>query len=366
MRRAVRAWLRAGVLDGADLFPTLSGTPQGGVISPLLANIALHGLEDALRSCATQRQGPLKVVRYADDFVILHSDLRVIERAKTAADMWLADMGLELKPSKTRVAHTLLHFEGATGFDFLGFTVRQFPVGRTHSGKFANNLQGTTRLLGFKTIIKPSKRATTRHLAAVKDVIVRHQTAPQEGLVRHLNPVMRGWSNYYRSSVAKTVFSRLDHMVYEKLRAWAQHRHPNQSRRWIASKYWRLGDGLGWTFAAKGGTRLHTYARVPIQRHTKVQGARSPFDGDWLYWAARLGRHPDLPPPVASTLKRQNGKCARCGLYFAFGDTLIESDHRTPRVRHGRDRGSNRQLLHGHCHDSKTAEDRDWPPPLAS
>ncbi len=202
-------------------------------------------------------------------------------------------MGLELKPSKTRLTHTLRAYLGAVGFDFLGFTVRQFPVGRTHSGKHGRS----GRLLGFKTIIKPSKEAIKRHLAAVKDVIGCYQTAPQEVLVHYLNPVMRGWSNYYRSSVAKATFRRLDHMVYEKLRAWAQRRHQQTSRRWVANKYWRLSDGLGWTFAARGGVRLHTYAGTPILRHTKVAGVRSPFDGDWPYWAARLGRHPDLPPP---------------------------------------------------------------------
>ncbi|MBV9172752.1 MAG: group II intron reverse transcriptase/maturase, partial [Chloroflexi bacterium] len=208
MRRAIRAWLRAGVLDGADLFPTRSGTPQGGVISPLLANIALHGLESALRRCATQRQGPLKVVRYADDFVVLHPDLAVIERATAAATAWLATLGLELQPSKTRITHTLVPYEGAIGFDFLGFTVRQFRVGQTHSGKYVSNLQGTIRLLGFKTIIKPSRRAVVRHLAAVKEVIRRNRSSRQEAVVHQLNPVMRGWSNYYRSSVAKATFRR--------------------------------------------------------------------------------------------------------------------------------------------------------------
>jgi RNA-directed DNA polymerase len=357
LRRAIRAWLRAGVLDGADLFPTTAGTPQGGVISPLLANIALHGLETSLQQLTPPRQPAPKVVRYADDFVVLHGDLAVIEQAKVAAGRWLSAMGLELKPSKTRITHTLRPHHEAVGFDFLGFTVRQFPVGRTHSGKLRSRASEGPRFLGFKTIIKPSKEAISRHLAAVREVIVRSQTIPQEGLVHLLNPLMRGWSNYYRSSVAKATFRRLDHLVYEKLRAWAQRRHRHLSRCWVANKYWRLADGLGWTFAPKGGTRLHTYARTSIRRHTKVQGARSPFDGDWPYWAARLGRHPDLPPPVAYSLERQQGKCAWCGLYFTLGDDLMESDHRIPRARGGHHGSANRQVLHGHCHARKTAED---------
>ena len=131
MRRAIRAWLKAGVMDGAALFPTTEGTPQGGVASPLLANIALHGLAEAIRAPFPQGNGKAKplVVRYADDFVILHHDLAVIEETQRLASAWLAGMGLELKPSKTRITHTLHAHDGQRGFDFLGFTVRQFPVG---------------------------------------------------------------------------------------------------------------------------------------------------------------------------------------------------------------------------------------------
>ena len=126
LRRAIRGWLNAGVMDHGALFPTEEGTPQGGAISPLLANVALHGLETAVRA-AFPRQEPL-VVRYADDFVVLQEDLAVIERAQAVTNAWLAEMGLELKPSKTRITHTLVEHEEHVGFDFLGWTVRQFPV----------------------------------------------------------------------------------------------------------------------------------------------------------------------------------------------------------------------------------------------
>src|SRR5579883_256590 len=139
LRRAIRAWLKAGVLEGKELFPTPEGTPQGGVISPLLANIALHDLETAVRAAFPSRKAghpsawkPL-VVRYADDFVVMHEDLAVIERVQQIANAWLADIGLELKPSKTRITHTLRVHSGNVGFDFLGFHVRQFPVGKTRS-----------------------------------------------------------------------------------------------------------------------------------------------------------------------------------------------------------------------------------------
>jgi RNA-directed DNA polymerase len=188
LRRAIRGWLKAGVLDGQELFPTDAGTPQGGALSPLLANIALHGLETAIRAAfpskcrGVQPWKPL-VIRYADDFVVLHEDAAVIEHARQVAADWLAGMGLELKPSKTRVAHTLHPHDGPVGFDFLGFHVRQFRVGRTHA---ATNRYGT--MLAFKTIIKPSPAAQRRHLADLADVIRRHRQVSHQALVDTLNP----------------------------------------------------------------------------------------------------------------------------------------------------------------------------------
>ena len=203
LRRAIKGWLKAGVMEGGELFPTTEGTPQGGVISPLLANIALHGLERGIVSAFPRRSeanhhisGLPTVVRYADDFVILHRDLAVIEQAQQLAAEWLVGMGLELKPSKTRISHTLTEHQGNVGFDFLGFNVRQYPVGKTHSGKTGGRRPGS-KLLGFKTIIRPSKEAIHRQSQAIQAVVRRHRGAPQGALIDHLNPIIRGWSNYY-------------------------------------------------------------------------------------------------------------------------------------------------------------------------
>lgn len=185
-RRAIQAWLKAGVVDGEELFPTTEGTPQGGVISPLLANVALHGLETAIKS-AFPRWSPTNsqegwkpiVVRYADDFVVLHQNREVIEQIKQQATEWLRGMGLELKPSKTRIVHTLREHDGQPpGFDFLGFNVRQYPVGKTHSGKQVRRKDGPVKLLGYKTLIKPSKEARRRHSVALKDAIRRPPRQP--------------------------------------------------------------------------------------------------------------------------------------------------------------------------------------------
>ncbi len=359
MRRTIRAWLRAGVLEGTELFPTTEGTPQGGVTSPLLANIALHGLEAHLRAAfPTSSQGkhvgkPV-VVRYADDFVVLHAELAVIERVQELANAWLADMGLELKPSKTRITHTLHPLDGQRGFDFLGFWVRQHRVGKTHSGRLPQGPQPSV-LLGFKTIISPSHAAQRRHSRALSEVLRHHKMAPQGALIARLNPVIRGWSRYYSSVSSKDTLGRMDNLTYLKLCRWARFRHPHKSRRWVARKYWHPERGP-WTFAAKGGARLLKHASTPIRRHTKVRGEKSPFDGDWVYWTSRVGKHPELSRRVARLLQRQQGQCAHCGLLFRQEDVL-EVDHLIPRALGGRDVETNRQLLHGHCHDQKTATD---------
>ena len=351
LRRVIKGWLKAGVMEGGEMFPTTGGTPQGGVISPLLANIALHGLEDTIVSAFPKQSKPA-VVRYADDFVVLHQDLAAIEKAKQVASQWLAGMGLELKPSKTRVTHTLNKYNEEVGFDFLGFNVRQYPVGKTHSGKTGGR---KPTLLGFKTIIRPSKEAISRHSLALREVVSRYKTAPQAGLISQLNPIIWGWTHYYSTVASKKTFSKMAHLTYLKLRRWARRRHSNKSWNWVARKYWRLEKGK-WDFATKDGSRLVNHAKTPIRRHIKVRGTKSPYDGDWVYWASRMGRHPETHRRVAVLLQRQRGICTHCGLYFRNED-LLEIDHIIPTLLGGKDAYSNWQLLHRHCHDEKTIGD---------
>jgi RNA-directed DNA polymerase len=356
LRRQLKAWLTAGVLDDGQLFPTEAGTMQGGNISPLLANIALHGLETVIvekfpRSGSRGFNAP-NVIRYADDFVILHEKLEVVKRCQEVATEWLKEMGLELKPSKTRITHTLARPEGKPGFDFLGFHIRQYPVGRTKSGKDCRG-----RLHGFKTRIKPSKGAIQRHVEQLRKIIDSHKHVDQQALIRALNPVIIGWTYYYAHVVSAKVFQSLGHMLYAMLCAWAVYRHPNKKKRWLTSKYWRVDEGQGWIFQPpNGGLGLYRHAHTPIRRYVKVQGSRSPYDGDWVYWSSRVGRHPDVSPRVAGLLKRQHGRCRACGLFFAHGEPL-EVDHIIPQAQGGRDVIDNRQLLHRHCHDVKTARD---------
>ena len=365
IRRQIRAWLKAGVMEGEQLFETKAGMPQGGCISPLLANIALHGMEQHLHQqfpnyCPTingkrQLRRTPKVVRYADDFVILHEDLNVIEQCQQSIRDWLQEMGLELSPEKTRIAHTRYSHNGRAGFDFLGFSIQQVPKGFHRSKK---NNKG--KRLGYYTLITPSKDSRKQHSRQLKRIIRTHKATAQADLIGMLNPVIKGWANYYARVISKRIFSKADSTLFQQLFAWAKRRHPLQGNRTIVSKYWKTIGGNRWVFSTH--TRGHEvylfdHAKTPVVRHNKVQNTRSPYDGDWFYWSTRLGKHPEIPKRVARLLKRQGGKCARCELYFRMGDRW-EIDHCIPRAKGGKDRDNNRQLLHQHCHDEKTA--RDW------
>jgi RNA-directed DNA polymerase len=353
LTRQIKAWLKAGVVMEGKLFPTIEGTPQGGNLSPLLALIALHGLETTVRGCIHQsikNQKQLTVVVYADDFVILHPSLETIQKCKTAVQNWLKEMSLELKPSKTQISHTLNPHEGKVGFDFLGFNIRQYPVGKHQSGC---NWKGEK--LGFKTIIKPSKQKVKLHLQAVRDTIKRHKTAPQSVLIRQLNLLIRGWCNYYSTVCSKKIFSSCDHILYgSQLRAWARYRTGRWNFRTL-TRYWRYIDGR-LTFSTPDGIKVTHHSDTAIKRHLKVKGDRSYFDGDVIYWSTRRGTHPELPNRVALLLKRYKGSCPECGLRFVEGD-VIEIDHIIRKQDGGTDQFENLQPLHRHCHDVKSARD---------
>ncbi len=356
LRRAIRAWLKAGVLDQGTLFPTEEGTPQGGIISPLLANIALHGMEAVVATvqASTQRQRRIapRLVRYADDFIVTHERRDAVDEVRQRLEHWLRDLGLELHPEKTRVVHTLNANDGSPpGFTFLGFSVRLWPVGKTHQRK----RQGGQGRLPYKLFIRPSKESRTRHHRDVNRTIRAHRGASQSALIVHLNPKIRGWANYYRTVASKKTFHTLDHHLYWALWRWGKRRHPeHRTTPWLLGRYWsarplRFRD-------RSNGVALSYHSDIAIQRQVVVRPEKSPFDGDWVYWSARLGRSPLVPYRVAQLLRAQRGRCRRCGLYFRAEDRL-EIDHILPRAEGGLDHAANRQLLHRHCHDGKTADD---------
>jgi RNA-directed DNA polymerase len=265
-------------------------------------------------------------------------------------------MGLELKPSKTRLAHTLLEHEGQdAGFNFLGFNVRQYPAGKNHN---AHNPHG--KPLGFKTLIKPSKEKIKVHYDRIAEVIDQHKAAPQAALITHLNPILKGWANYYQAVTSKEAYSELTTKVYRKLRSWAKRRHPNKSWGWVADKYWQTIDGDNWVFATRqegeNPLRLLKHRAIKIVRYVKVKGEASPYDGNLIYWSTRMGQNPEVPATVAKLLQKQKGKCAQCELHFTE-ESVMEVDHIIPKSKGGKNEYKNKQLLHRHCHDKKTASD---------
>ena len=376
-RRQIESWLTSGVIDKGTLAETTEGTPQGGVISPLLANIALHGMEEIItRHFPADRGGRIRkstrkygytaalpnVVRYADDFVVMSDNLTVLQECKQLIAEWLEGIGLELRPEKTRLTHTLnpeLSEDGKAGFDFLGFHIQQYPC-----SKYKGNENTHGRQLGWELLITPAKDKVLHHQRQLSETVKRGQHWNQANLITKLNPIITGWTNYLRYSDIKTVgeLRKQDHLMYEMLRSWG--RKKTGSVNDAHNRYWMTVGNRNWVFAARTGDggpgaklALHSDTECSSTSYVKVKGTASPFNGDDVYWAARLGTHPELPRRVALLLKQQKGKCRHCESYFRDGE-VMEVDHKIPRAAGGKDYWDNLQLLHGHCHDSKSIGDQ--------
>ncbi len=381
-RRQIKAWLKSGVIDFSQwserkgYSETAEGTPQGGVISPLLANIALHGMEECIAEkfpgdkqmrwidsykIFGRKIGVPRLIRYADDLVVLCEDLEVVKECKSTIEKWLYGIGLELKPAKTRIAHTLEKLEGEKpGFDFLGFKVRQFKVGRHHSGKKSGKSHkenSKNSLLGFKTIISPSKTRMENHYNSLKYWCDKMKAVAAGALIKKLNPIIRGWCNYQSPWHSKKSFSKMKNFVWNRIWRWAKRRHPKKGSKWVARKYFKNPDsGRKWTFhsKAKNGEALNLlcHSDFPASvKWVKVKGNHSPYDGDEIYWSKRIGNsYLTSDPQKSRLLKTQNGKCAYCGLSFK-PDDKIEKHHLIPRIKGGKSIDKNLVLLHLHCHD---------------
>ncbi len=312
-REQVRAWLKAGVVDRNRYTPTNEGTPQGGVISPLLLNIALQGIEEAAGTRYRKNGGAVAgtpaVIVYADDLVALCHSREQAELVRERLTQWLAPKGLRFNPAKTRVAAI------EDGFDFLSFNVRRYDTKD-----------------GPKLLIKPSKESlikTRRRMKAEIRALRGHSAA---AVIGHLNPIIRGQAAYYRAGVSSKAFNALDHWMWHQLHSWARREHRRKSRRWVARHYFGRHhpsrDDL-WVFGhRKTGAYLHKYSWTPIVRHAHVAGRSSPDDPALTrYWADRRQRqdrqHPPLAPSTQRALRAQKGRCAICG------DFLLHTD-RTP------------------------------------
>jgi RNA-directed DNA polymerase len=315
-------------------------------------------MEKAASKVCSKKKGQPIFIRYADDFIIFHADREIVEKATKQVTEHLKDMGLWLNPKKTRVTHTLTPYEGSVGFDFLGFTVRQYPVGKTHTGK---NTQGKS--LGFKTFITPSREAIKDHTLKIKQLIRERRSAPQRAVISAINPVIRGWTNYYKWVVCSKAFHACDHNTFRQLSRWEQARHRGKSKRWGKDKYSISVEGVrrfGTHVKDKEGNTKAVYVRhhteTQSQDYAKVRGAASPYDGNHIYWSQRLKNHPLMKSERAKLLTLQKGQCPGCGLYFQDGD-ILETDHIVPTALGGKNDISNKWIYHRHCHDEKTAED---------
>lgn len=341
-KTVLRKWLKAGVVDMGRVWKTEEGTPQGGIISPTLANMALDGIEALLaehfgaKGSKKLRKYKVGLVRYADDFVITGISPELLENeVKPLIERFLAVRGLSLSVEKTQVTNI------SRGFDFLGWEVRKY------SGKL---------------LIKPSRKNTKAFLEKCRGLINANKSAKQANLTRQLNPVIRGWVNYHKHQVASDAFARVDALIWQAMWRWARRRHSKKGRRWIASRYWQHIDNRTWTFAdvetdGMGNKKLVklVYATdTKIKRHTKVKADANPFDPAWeLYFEElRQQRMQDslrYRRRVNALYVRQSGKCALCHQPINH-DTGWHEHHLIRRVDGGDDSQANLVLLHPACH----------------
>lgn len=349
LKRLIKAWLKAGIMDNEIITPNKSGTSQGSTISPLLANIALHGMEndtkeylreDLFRYNQQKWKGnagkymkSMSVVRYADDFVVIHEDKNIVLKARDYISEWLRKMGLELKAEKTRLCHTLWpHQKEKAGFTFLGFNIRQFK---------AND-----RKKGYKVIIRPDKESVRKHLSHIKVQLRQLRHVNQERVIAVLNPIIRGWVNYYQYVVSRTTFEKAEHVTFRKLWQWACYRHSRRHRKWIRSKYFIRHGGDNWRYKTKQGNYLMVHTDRKITRFVKVKENKSPFDGDFVYWTTRMGTYPEGSQKAAALVKKQKGRCGKCLLYFTVEDH-VKVQHLNANEKD--DRWINLLLVHDHC-----------------
>ena len=339
----LRKWLKSGVIDREQLIATRAGTPQGGIISPAVANWTLNGLETKLMEHLITKWGVTRakklkvgVIRYADDFVVTGASQELLEtEIKPWIEAFLQERGLRLSAAKTKIVHI------DQGFDFLGWNFRKY------SGKL---------------LIKPSKKNVQAFYEKLRQVVGDNLGTKQEDLIRLLNPILRGWAQYHRPVVAKKAFSRMEMLLYWRLRCWARRRHPKKSADWIRRKYWRPIENRQWVFAVDVVTKdggkdvmeLYSLGGTPIERHKKIKGAYHPYDPQWEMYGEslrqeRMVNNMRYRKEWVKLYVDQRGLCALCGCEMDL-DTGWHDHHIVYRVDGGSNALGNRALLHPNCH----------------
>lgn len=337
-KEVLRKWLKAGFMESTQLFPTESGTPQGGIISPLLANMALDGLEALLAAHCGQKNSKasyrtkVNYVRYADDFVITGISKELLEeQVKPLVEAFMAERGLTLSPQKTVITHI------TEGFDFLGQNLRKY---------------------GDKLLIKPNRQNLRKHLQKIREIVRRNRMATQTALIQQLNPIIRGWANYHRHGVSKETFSYVDYRIWKLLWRWSCRRHKNRRKRWVKQKYFHTTGNNAWQFQSREATgqpiRLLRSKDIPIKRHIKIVAKANPYDPqDAPYFEKRLISHwkeNRLQRGKWRRLwERQNHRCTVCHQPFQEQDEW-DIHHLIQRKEGGSDGSSNLVMLHPNCH----------------
>lgn len=336
-RELIRQWLKAGYMEGGVFHETEAGTPQDGVISPLLANIALHGMDEAVgvrHNCNGLICGPRAVVRYADDFVVLCESREDAEKARDELKGWLDRRGLQLSQEKTRIVHL------TEGFDFLGFTIRL----HTHR----------TSKTGYKLHVRPSKQSVREAHTKLRDKWLRLRGSNVIAVLNALNPIIRGWANYFRVGTSSKTFKSLDSWMFHRAVRYVNHTHPNKPNQWRRERYWgrlNLARNDPWVFGDKPtGGYLLKFRWFTINRHILVRGTSSPDDPHLReYWLEReKAKASSLPPRLERITRRQKCVCRLCGESL-FNGEQIQQHHLRPKSKGGNDYSSNLTLVHLYC-----------------
>ena len=346
-RAILQKWLKAGFMEKDVFHETTDGTPQGGIISPALANCALDGLEQVLKGKYPQwarlkslggKRAAVNFIRYADDFIVTSKSKELLEgEIKPLIEQFLLNRGLELSPTKTVITHV------EQGFDFLGQNVRKYPHG--------------------KLLTKPSKKNIKTFLDDIRKTIKAALGWPAADLINELNPKIRGWANYHRHVVSKRTFNRVDYDIFSSLWRWARRRHPKKNQRWIKKKYFARRGIRNWIFTGEmrddQGQPLKMWLlsaiATPIRRHVKVKSAANPYDPAYETYFENLEGDRMRDTFRGSRFLRflwteQRGLCPVCNTKITrlSGWRL---HYCVPRVMGGSRSVTNRVLLHPECHD---------------
>lgn len=332
-KSVLKQFLKAGFVFENELFPTDDGTPQGGVISPILANMALDGMQEMLVnhfdlsakgeiSAFVHNKSKVNLVRYADDFIVTAATKEIAEEAKGLIREFLKTRGLELSEEKTTITHI------NDGFDMLGWTFRKFKG---------------------KLIVKPSKKSIKNFVASLSETILKRGKAwKQEVLIEKLNQQIRGWTNYHQSVCASEAFAHIDYILYELLWRWAKRRHPHKGRWWVSLNYWHRRGNRNWVFSTEDKELLRV-DHISIVRHTKVRIDANPYF-DTQYFLDRKFEHgmKRLSGRFKLIWKNQNGCCYHCGMPMEISDDR-EIFLKVPKSTGGKDEVPNMAYVHKHC-----------------